>query len=123
MANINAFLPPGATSDFSAPMTDNTNVGQRLANPNTITKHIAEVNQNLDLMKKLEEEFKMIDVDQNGMITVDELIDFFRNEKVIILFNSHFCFICDRVSTRKRSWRNAWMRYSAKSMSMVTGES
>ena len=85
MANINAFLPPGATSDFSAPMTDNTNVGQRLANPNTITKHIAEVNQNLDLMKKLEEEFKMIDVDQNGMITVDELIDFFRNEKVIIL--------------------------------------
>ena len=47
-------------------MTDNTNVGQRLANPHTMDKKVAEMNQNMDLMRKLEEEFKMIDVDNNG---------------------------------------------------------
>ena len=78
MANINSFLPPGATSDFQSPMTDNTNVGQRLANPHTMDKKVAEMNQNMDLMRKLEEEFKMIDVDNNGMITAQELADFFR---------------------------------------------
>ena len=59
-------------------MTDNTNVGQRLANPHTMDKKVAEMNQNMDLMRKLEEEFKMIDVDNNGMITAQELADFFR---------------------------------------------
>ena len=41
-------------------------------------KKVAEMNQNMDLMRKLEEEFKMIDVDNNGMITAQELADFFR---------------------------------------------
>ena len=73
MANVNAFIPPGATSSHRAADPDMQNVQSRLSNPNTIDRRI-----NLQRMqdvqrKELGEQFKTIDRDGNGRISIDEL--------------------------------------------------
>ena len=85
MANINVFIPPGATSASASPIPDASyNVANRLSNPNTINKQIQQA-RILDQMRdKLEREFRKIDINADGMITKEELLNYFRNEKVTV---------------------------------------
>jgi len=48
-------------------------VGQRLSNPNSINKRIEEARLQDNMRKQLMAEFNIIDVNQDGSITRDEL--------------------------------------------------
>lgn len=70
MANINAFIPPGSTSAYAAPINDtHQNVEQRLSNPNTINKRILEDQLQHKMKEKLSAEFAQIDINQDGQVT------------------------------------------------------
>ena len=67
MANINTLIPPGSTSSYAAPIMDShLNIGQRLSNPNTINRRIEEKRIQDNFKRKLQSEFRIIDVNRDG---------------------------------------------------------
>ena len=82
MANINVLIPPGATSDYTAALENHHNVSNRLSNPNTIDMRIAEKRVQDKMRKDLRAEFGRIDLNNDGVITRDELHHYFINTKV-----------------------------------------
>lgn len=78
MANINAFIPPGSTSAYAAPIEDaHLNIEHRLSNPNTVNKRILEEQNNARIMEALRAEFATIDTNADGNISKQELANFF----------------------------------------------
>ena len=83
MANFNMVIPPGATSAYAAPIVDShQNIGQRLLNPNTITKRIEEARLQDSMRSQLQDEFNMLDRNGDGIVTRHELYEFFIEVKV-----------------------------------------
>ena len=83
MANINIFIPPGATSSYQATKEQPKQaLDQRFSNPLTINKRIKEARLHDDQRRKLMEEFAAMDLNNDGLITRDELHYYFEHVKV-----------------------------------------
>ena len=83
MANINTFIPPGATSSYQANVNaPKQSLDQRFTNPLTINKRIKEARLQDDMKRKLQQEFAAMDLNNDGYITRNELHQYFVQIKV-----------------------------------------
>lgn len=82
--NYSAYLPPGATSSFNQkPDSDpRMAMSDRFKDPETVDKKLAKLNMTADQKRDMMREFQEMDTDRDGVISREELRNFFRTKGI-----------------------------------------